>query len=166
MANSLNGLYFIDGYDLFLSYSLFIESGTDGFLQYPARKDSITHDWPNYNGKDVDTTQVFVQSRTITLQCAIVVRAATAAEDFRTKYNAFLALLLKPGTRTFSAVRLGATSYSVIYRDANNFKMFTPLKNNPELVACKFSLILEELEPKIDATVTAIVDDDNRILIT
>lgn len=162
---SLFGQYFIDGIDLFQAYSLFIEGGTDGFLQYAPKKDSITHDWADSDGEDVDLSRIFLSGRDISLQCAIYVDSATAQDDFMNLYEMLLNQLKLPGKRRFTATRLGDRSYYVYYKSCQNFKMYTPLLGTTK-VACKFTLNLREPEPVIKNKHVYIVTEDGKFLIS
>lgn len=158
--------YFIDGIDLWNAFSLFIESGTDGFLQYAPKKDSITHDWGDANGEDVDLSRIFLSGRDVTLNCAIVVETASAADDFFDRYEKLLNLLVQPGRRRFSAARLGDRSYYVFYKSTSNWKMYTPITGAPSQVACKFTLTLREPEPALNSQNVYLVTEGGKFLVT
>lgn len=151
MANTLTGRYFLDGVDLFQRYSLFIEGGTDGFLDYAPKKDGIVRVWQDNDGEDHDLTNIFLSGRDVTLNCAIVVDAATQADDFMAIYDAFLSHLRMPGKRRFKAARFGNRSFSVFYKGCSGWKMYTPIYDKAGValpkVACKFNLTLREPEP-------------------
>lgn len=160
----LSGKYQFDGKDLWVAYSVFVESGSDDFLKYAAKKESITHDWMDSNGIDVDTSRVFVGPRDITLRCAIIV--ATEAE-FWQKYTGFIADLTQPGSRRITVVEFGSRSFYCIYKDCGSFDRFTRLRDGTTTkIACKFSLTLTETNPNLPNDNIFIVDEEGRFLIT
>jgi len=147
--------------DLWTSFGMFIESGSDDFLKFPDRKDSITHDWMDANGQDVDLTRVFLKDRNITLKMAIV---AIDEVDFWQKRNAFLAQWSQPGTHRLTVTELGQSFY-VFYKSCSSFSRFTRLLNANK-IACKFTIIVNEPAPTFDNNDVFIVDEDGRFLVT
>lgn len=158
----LNNRHFIDGMDLWNVFSIFVESGSDGFLQYAARKESISHDWLDRNGVDVDLSRYFFDSRNITLRCAMM---ANSEADFWLKHQGFIAMLTQPGPRRITVVEFGERSFMVYYKECNDFDRFTRIKDTNQ-VATKFTLVLVESEPSVDSSHEFIVDEEGRFLIT
>lgn len=160
----LSGYNYIDGKDIGTAYNIFVESGSDDFLKYPGKKESITHDWMDSNGIDVDLSRYFLEPRDITLRCAIVV---DSPDHFWQKYNGFIADLTQPGTRRWEVTEFGNRSFYVHYKSCGDFTKFTRLKDGVATkVACKFTLVLVEPVPELDAGNIFIVDEDNRFLVT
>jgi hypothetical protein len=160
----LSGYYFIDGKDLWTAYSVFVESGSDDFLKYPAKKESITHDWMDTNGIDVDLSRQFFDAREITLRCAIVV---TSTSEFWQKYNGLIADLTQPGTRRFSIGEFGSRSYYLHYKECNSFDRFTRVKDGTtNKIAMKFTLVLVEPNPTLDNGDVFLWDEDGRFIVT
>lgn len=159
-----SGQYFMDGKDLFLVYGIIIEAGSDDLLKFPDRKDSISHDWMDENGIDIDLSRVFFEPREISLQCAILANNGT---DFWNKYGAFLAMLAQPDLRRLEVTEL-SSSYYVFYKQCTSFTRFTRIKigSNAGKVASKFTLTLVEKAPAIDSSNVYLITDDNRFLIT
>jgi hypothetical protein len=158
----LSGQFQIDGKDLWTAYCVFIEKGSDQFLEYAAKKESIEHDWLDSNGVDVDLSRVFLQPREITLQCSII---ANDEADFWLKHSGFIADLTQPGPRRITVVRFGDRSFFVHYKSCGNFTTFTKFKNLGK-VAAKFSLTLREPNPEIDASNIILADEDGRLICT
>lgn len=152
--------YYLDGADMWLYYSLGVESGSDDFLKMPKRKESITHDWLDENGIDIDTSRVFLEAKEIELKCHIL--AANEA-DFWEKYNRLLTAFSKPGVRRLTIVEFGRDFY-VIYKECNIYTRFTRLLQS-KLVACKFGIKLLEQTPALTEQ-TFIVDELNRFIVT
>jgi len=155
--------YFIDGIDILTVFGVSVEGGSDDFLKYPAKKDSITHDWQDANGLDVDLTKIFFNARPISLKCSILV---SSEEEFWNRYQSFLAQLAKPGYRRIQITQFGEKSFYCFYKECTSFTRHTRLKENPGQIACKFTLNLLEGEPNIDYNNVFIVDEQGRFLIT
>jgi len=158
------GQYYIDGADLYMIYGVTISAGSDDLLKYPKRKESITHDWLDENGVDVDLSRVFLESREVTLQCNFIVRSKA---EFWPKYSAFIAMLIKPGLRRLELSEFGK-SYYVYYKECSSFTRFSRIASGPATgkIACKFTITLVEKNPTIDASNVYIITDDNRFMIT
>jgi hypothetical protein len=165
----LSGYFFMDGMDLWVNFGLVIERGSADFLRYPPKKESITHDWLDSNGVDVDLSRIFFQERQVTLACGII---ADSEEDFWLRHDSFIATLTQPGLRRLMFKSHGDRQYFVYYKDCSNYTQIKALKGQeasilgPNKVAAKFSLIIEEPNPFVDSTLTVIVDEDGRYLTT
>jgi hypothetical protein len=161
----VSGFYFIDGIDLWTAFGLMIEEGSADFLRYPPKKVSIEHDWMDSNGIDVDLSRVFFGPREGVLNCAIF---AESEDDFWTKHNQFIATMTQPNLRRLSIKAHGERSYNVYYKECNNYKQIKALKglDTAYKIVGRFSLVIVEPEPTIDASNVFIVDEDGRFLIT
>jgi hypothetical protein len=140
---SLSGKYAMDTLDLWTTYGVFLEDGTTEFLRFPERKESITNDWPDQMGIDIDLSTPTYKEREITIQCALI---ADNEADWWTKYNAFRVALMGSGKRMFYIAEL-SRSYQVIYVKCSSFTKFTRIKTSGK-VAAKFTLQLLEPEPR------------------
>jgi hypothetical protein len=159
-----SGYYYMDGKDLWTAYNVVVEAGSDDFLKYAAKKESITHDWMDSNGLDVDLSRYFLQSRSITLKCAIITN--TPAE-FWNKYHGFIADFTQPGSRRITVAEFGERSFNVHYKDCSLFERFTRLKDGETIkVACKFTINLIEIDPSLENDLIYIVDEDGRFIVT
>lgn len=158
------GLYYIDGMDLWTVFGMFVEKGTDDFLKFAARKESISHDWINENGIDVDDSRVFLKDRDITLHVAFIV---DGPEQFWTKYNAFLAQMMLPGKRRIEPKGLGDVQYFCHYKESGSAVRFTKYLPDAAKIAVKFTITFTEVNPADNITqVVFIVDEDGRFLVT
>lgn len=157
----LPGYWFLDGMDLWNSFGMLIESGTDDFLKFPEKKESITHDWQDADGEDVDLSRYFFKDRDITLKMAII---ADSPEDFWAKRNAFLAQWAQPGTHRLTITEFGQSFY-VYYKICSSFSRFTRIKDT-DMIACKFTIVINEPAPTFDNNDVFIVDEDGRFLVT
>lgn len=140
MASPAN-MYIMDGQDLWTAYGVFVEQGSNSFLKFPERKESISNNWPDQQGLDIDTATPFFRERNIVLNCGII---ADSENDFWTKYHGFLNHLMQPGLRVLSVIELGR-AYRVIYQKCSDFSRFTRIKTVNK-IAAKF--VLELLEPQ------------------
>ena len=156
------GLFYIDGMDLWTVFSMFVEDGTDDFLKFAAKKESITHDWKDSHGLDVDLSRVFLRERDIDLRICFIV---TSEADFWLKYKAFLAQMILPGPRRLEPKSLGDEQFFCHYKECGNFTRFTPIKDT-NLIGIKFNVTFVETNPAVDTTAVFIVDEDGRYLVT
>lgn len=157
-----NNRFFIDGMDFWGIFSVVVEGGSDGFLRYAPKKDSITRDWSDSNGIEVDLARVFTGPRDITLQCGII---AEDESDFWEKYNGFLAQWLLPGLHRVQVAEFGLRSYYCFYKDCSQFSRVSRIQGTSK-VGCKFTLTLTEPKPELENDDVFIVDEDGRFLIT
>lgn len=161
MANPA-GFYSLDGQDMWTTYGVFIEKGSDEFLVPPERKEGITHDWFDQNGIDIDVSSPAFKQRDFTIQCALI---ADNEADFWAKYEAFMSKLMSPGTRTLF-IKEFERDFSVIYMKCNNFTRFTRLKTVNK-IAAKFTISLMEpalLEILTDESGNVLTDENGNIL--
>lgn len=159
--DSRKGKYFIDSIDIWEAFGLVVSAGIDEFLKIPERKDSITHDWLDRDGIDVDLTNNFFKEKDINLSVAMI---ASNEADFWDKYEKLLNQLKKPGTRRIDVTALSRYFFT-FYKSCSNFSALTRIQNN-SLVACKFNLLFTENEPTINNTNEYIVDEEGRFIIT
>lgn len=158
------GQYTVDGLDFWTIFSILVESGSQDFLKYPSKKESITRDWSDADGIDIDLSAIFFNSRDISLRCAII---ADNEADFWLKYEAFIVQWKKPGTHRVEVSEFGFRSFYCFYKDTSLFERFTRIIESGQLkVACKFTLNITESEPRLNNNNTFIITQDGRFLIT
>lgn len=164
--NNLQGYWFLDGADMWLNFGLAIRKGTADLLAYAPKKDSITHDWPDQNGIDVDLSKVYLKERQVVLQCMILTETEA---DFWTKHNALIARLVKPGLRRLELKAHGNRSYFVYYVECSNYEQL-PTKTlkgiADNMVVHSFNLTLIEPQPQIADSTVFIAANDGAFLIT
>ena len=161
MAYSISNSYYLDGLSLFDYFGVGVESGSSDLLKPPDRKDSISHDWMDENGIDIDLSRVFLQSREATFQMFII---ANDEADFWNKYNAFISYLQKPGTRRLTISEF-SKDFFVFYKSCKTFDRFTRIKDSGK-VACKFTLVLIEKDPTAAQAPTFLIEETGRFIIT
>jgi hypothetical protein len=161
----LSGRYWIDGMDIWTAFGLFVESGSDGFLNYPTRKDGISHDWLDSNGIDVDTSLNFLGPRDITLNFALL---CSSESDYWVKYENFISRMIQPGMRRIQLAQFVGRSYQVYYKSCQNYHRFTKIIDADDLhkIASKFSVTFTETNPAPNSSDTFIVTEEGHFLIT
>ncbi|MEZ2446129.1 hypothetical protein AB6805_30650 [Chitinophaga sp. RCC_12] len=160
------GQYILDGGDLWMVYGIIVtdSAGSNDLMKFPERKDSISHDWEDENGLDIDLSRVYLKAREATFNMAILARTEV---QFWEHYNAFLAMITRPDLRRLEIAELSSSFY-VYYKACSSFERFTRVKQGTfkGYIASKFSLTLVEKEPTLDASNQYWVDDENRFIIS
>ncbi len=159
------GMWYIDGIDLWLNFSIGVERASTELLRYPPKKAGIVHDWMDSHGKDYDLTRIFFDERVMPISMWIFVNSE---EDFWSKYNGLISILSQPGLRRFSLKAHGTRNYYFFYQESSTPIRVKGLKGIPQdVIAYKFTITICEPEPQqnIDAA-TFISDEDNRLIIT
>ncbi len=159
------GQYFLDGMDIWTIFGVLVESGSADFLKYPSKKDSITRNWSDAHGIDVDLSLMFFNERRISLRCAIL---ADDENDFWLKHEALIVQLMQPGIHRMEVAEFGLRSYYVFYNETSQYDRFTRVRDdaNRIRVAMKFTLNLIESEPRLNNNNQFIITQDGRFLIT
>lgn len=159
-----SGLWLLDGIDIWDAFAIGIESGLAQFLPLPERKESITHDWPDQNGLDIDVSKHYYKERTVTLTCWLICEES----EFWAKRNAFIAQLSKPGQRRLTVSAHGGRSYFIIYKNTSGYTQVKThgLKNIPtNMVVHQFSIILIEPMPQLEVADIFIAGDNGDFLV-
>lgn len=159
---SPEGLYLIDGFDLWKYFGITIEKGgLDDFLKLPKRKESIQHNWLDENGLDIDLSRTFLEQKDIVIKCVAI---AESDVEFWDNYNRFLSILVKPGTRRLTVNPL-SHDYYIYYKDCTIYQKLTAFKNTGKLI-CKFNMTVAEKEPGFQNIPTFLVDEAGQFIIT
>lgn len=165
MANP-TGQYYFDGADLWLIYGMWMRDreGTNALLQFPERKESVSHDWSDENGIDVDLSRVYLKERKATFNIGM---AAANADDFWDKYHKFLNMLRQPGVRRVEISELDS-SYYMYYESCTTFERHTRLEGAPpgSKVLVTFSITMVEPDPQLENNNVYLMDEEGRFLIT
>jgi hypothetical protein len=156
------GTYYIDGIDLWTTFGIFVEDGSDGFLRFPPSKEKYTHDWIDQNGIDVDLSRVYTGAKEILLKMAIVVKTE---DEFWNNREAFFAMLTQPGPRRISVAEFNR-NFFCYYQECTDFKRYTRILNT-NLIGCKFTLSMNEFEPENpDSFNRFLITQDGRFIVT
>lgn len=148
--------YKLNGKDLKEIFGVVISNGSDTFLAFPERKDSLENNWPDEDGIEVDLNDPTFQAREFRLNCALV---ASGRVDFKTKYYALFTELKRSGTHTLLIQDLDQ-EYEVFYKKQENITKLTQIDRDK--VAVKFDLIFREVTDSIPAVY--LVDEQGRFL--
>lgn len=161
-----SGQYYFDGADLFTVYGMVMEdrSFSDALLKFPDRKDSISHDWEDENGLDIDLSRTYLKEREATANITLY---ATDESDFWDKYHRFLNMLRQPGVRRVEIAEL-SSSYYMFYKGCSSFTRQTRLKAIPygAKIVAQFSITMAEPNPQLDNNNVYLIDEEGRFLIT
>lgn len=95
----MTGHLLIDDIDVFTAYGIFVaKDGYKGVVKYPSLKEVDTNDWPEADGIEADLSEVFLDSKTFSLDLACKAGGDTGA---------FISLLSDGAYHTFNFAHLG-----------------------------------------------------------
>ncbi|MEO6522255.1 MAG: hypothetical protein ABIN91_11295 [Mucilaginibacter sp.] len=154
MANLLNGKNF-NLFGLIIPHN-----GSDSFLLFPARKQSLSYDFPDESGIDIDLTTPQFSAREFTLKLSMV---ANNRADFWTKYNGLFTELSLPGTTTIY-LDDADKSFLVYYKSMSDITKLSVLNSSGQ-VGCSFDLVFGEADPRSNIDVVYLDADLNDYLI-
>ena len=154
MANKL----YIDGLDLYSTYGIGLTI-SHGELDYPKRKKSISYNWKDEHGDDVDVSHHYYESRVITLDLFIY---ATSSATLLTNLKAFFTAMRAAGLRKLKFKSMPKV-YMVYMDDDIKFERKGSLSSSN--IALKFTLKLVEPNP-VNRQFTTIVYDPTSCSIT
>ncbi len=120
------------------TYRMIIQTGTAKLLEYPERKEGVTNDWREENGKEYDLGLVRYKEKTVVLSCAFL---ADDDEEFWQNYNAFFEELTQSGWQNLYIADHDKT-YEISYKKTSNFEKRSKRLRNVDLVFVKFRLTL------------------------
>jgi hypothetical protein len=155
MANSINGkdLKAIFG-------TVILKNGSDTFLAFPKRKDSLNHDYPEESGIDIDLSAPEFAAREFTLKVALL---ATDRPDYWSKYNGLFTELSQAGTHTLHLEDLGK-DFLIYYKAQTNVTKLVRL-NNGANVGSTFDLVFGEADPRSNIEAVYLGTDTHTYLI-
>lgn len=125
--------------NMYSVYGLVIQTGAEHLLEFPERKETLSNDWREENGKEYDLSLPRFKDKEVTLKCAFMADDDTA---FWTKYNAFFTELTKVGWQAL-LISDHAKTYQVFYKRTSNFKKVAKRLKNVEKVFVNFDLTLQ-----------------------
>lgn len=113
----LNGLYIIDGVDIWQTYSAVILKGSySSLLAYPKRKDPDYDDWFEEDFIDVDYSTPYFDATDVTLKLGIY---GSSKSDLLSKINSLKSFLNKSGNRNISLAGINK-NVNLRYKGASN----------------------------------------------
>lgn len=153
MDNTLNGK------SLKGLFGTLISGGSGSLLIYPKRKDSLSTDWPEEEGIDIDLSDPTFEAREFTLNMTLL---ADSLADFKSKYNGLFTELSGQDTHELY-IGDHDTTYIVYYKSQANFKKLVNSFNNGK-VGVTFDLVFGETNPDDNIPAVYLVDDQDRYL--
>jgi hypothetical protein len=156
--------WYIDGINLTEAYGIYIERGTGDLLRLPQKKEGISHDWREANGREYDLDRIYVDERVTTFNIGMLADDEAA---YWQQHAAFQALLTRPGLRRLEIATHPGKQYYFFYKEWGAVTQVLPLTGRGGGVGQKFTITICEPQPSTEAQQTqAIVDEDGRFLIS
>lgn len=145
--------------DIFSAYGLTIMSGMETFLAYPKRKDSVSHDWPEEEGIDIDLSEPHFEAREFTLKVLLMGADRT---DFKAKYYSLFAELSSANNMELYFTDLDQI-FTVYFKAQNNVSK-VKRKLDSQNVGVSFDLVFGESDPNDNIDVFIVTDLDEYII--
>lgn len=150
--------YYLNGSNL-ATYGLTITNGVNAFMQFPERKDSISNDFEDEDGIDIDLFAPKLKARNFLFDCTLVGNDIT---DFKTKYFALFQLLKQQNSYTLfnDFLNIIITVYYIKQESISG------LYNVPGgKYGIRFQLQFGEADPTTNIPTVELVDDLYNILV-
>ena len=126
----------IDTIDIWTTYGAFLLKGSYDSLMRPAkRKASLSNNWPEENGLEIDLTVPKFEAKDADLSFIL---SASNETEWWTRYNAFFALLKTAGERSLYVAELNKT-VMIYYQEVTSYEQLTVIKNVSK-VAARFTI--------------------------
>lgn len=139
----MTGEVTIDTIDIWTTYGAFLLKGSyDGLMKPAKRKASLTNNWADQNGLDIDLSAPKYEAKEADLN--FIISAANETEWW-TRYNAFFTLLKGAGERSLFVHELEKT-FLVYYIDTVSYSQLTKIKSVNQ-VAAQFTIKLGIANP-------------------
>ncbi|TAE81917.1 MAG: hypothetical protein EAY81_09410 [Bacteroidetes bacterium] len=147
-------------------FGIDVTTGSNTFLAFPKRKESLNKNWAELNGLEIDLQEPFFESREFKLNCCLNVvnlgNATAAKTEYWNKYNGLFTELSGLGTHQLFVEDLGKTFY-VYYKEQSNFQKLTSFSSGK--IAVTFDLVFGETNPSDNMDAVYLVDEQDRYLI-
>lgn len=132
-------MYEIDGKN-FKDYGVYVSS-SQGLIGGLKPKKGLEAEWPDEHGMTVDVSQMYFESRSITLNCFMV---SEDAAEFIERMEAFSALFYAPGEHV---LRVSVTGKGLEYKVRLADMLNVEKTFRDSLMVSSFALKLSEDEP-------------------
>lgn len=129
----------INGKNLKNIFGLIIQTGTERLLEFPERKESLSNDWEDENGKEYDLAAPKFKDKEVSITCIIIADNDT---QFWNYHQLFLAELQLPNYQSLFIEDHGKT-YQVFYKKSNNFRKISKRLKGVLKVVVKFEIVLQ-----------------------
>src|ERR1035437_8452547 len=128
----MTGEVIIDTIDIWTTYGAFMLKGSyDSFMKPAKRKVSLSNNWPEQNGLDIDLTDPKYEAKEVEPSFIL---SASSETEWWTRYNAFFALLKLAGERSFYVRELNKT-FLIYYIETPTYVQLTKIKSVNQVVA-------------------------------
>lgn len=153
MKNIVNGITLED------TFNTVVPNSVKLFMALPDRKTSVSNDWEDENGLDIDLTNPTFEARTFQFQC--VTRGATM-EELKANYFALFTLLKISGQYTWYNDFVNMTIYVYFQKQTSMDNVY---KDGNGGLAINHTLQFGETDPTLNLPNVYLVDDQNRFLV-
>lgn len=92
----MKGSCIIDGFDIDALGSFILKGGDYDFLSFPERRNPLSENWFEYDGVDVDLSEIFFKEKSVTVKFYI---KAETGQEFIYRLNNFYKRISAPGYR-------------------------------------------------------------------
>lgn len=128
----MTGEVTIDTIDIWTQYGAFIvKGGFDDLLKPARRKASLTNNWPEQNGVEIDLTAPRYEAKDADVTFII---SASSESAWWARYNAFVSQLQQAGERSLYIKELSKT-FAVYYKEAVDYSQLTRIKGTSKVAA-------------------------------
>lgn len=155
----MTGEYIINGKDFWTIYNVFVELGSEDFMSYPSRKDSLSVDFQDENGIDIDLAAPRFAAREFRLKCVL---SASTRDEAKMKYGALFTELASAGTHNLY-IADNDENYTVYYIRQENCSKISMLSSG--YASLSFDLIFGETDPTVNVKPVYLVDHLDRFII-
>lgn len=124
--------------NLYADFGLIIQTNTAELLHFPERKETLTNDWAEENGKEYDLDLPKFHDKEVTLKCLFI---APNEAQFWQGYNAFFSEWQKSGWQQLY-IDDHAKTYQCFYKKTENFQKLTKRIKNVTKIVVSFEIIL------------------------
>jgi hypothetical protein len=151
--------YGLNSKDLWAVFGVKVVTGSSTFLQYNKRKDSLSHDFPEEMGIDIDLTQPTLSSRQPTLSCVL---KATSRDDFFNKYDGLFTELRQLGTLEIYIADHNR-NYILYWTEQQNISKLSQIDTT--YIGVTFDLVFAETNPTDNISAVYLVDEHDNYII-
>lgn len=154
--------FILNGQDLETTYGVIITNGVNAMMALPDRKASVSHDFPEQDGLDIDLTQPRFSARAFVFNCVL---HAISIQDLQNKYFALFTMLRGAGSYQLFNSFLNLTINIYYTKQSNIGNIYKSVKNGVEGYAIKFDLNFNETNPDDNIPNIYLTNQDGQFLI-
>jgi hypothetical protein len=128
----MTGEVTIDTIDIWTQFGAFLLKGSyNGLMQPPRRKVSLSNNWPEQNGLEIDLAAPKYEAKEADLSFIL---SAYSEAEWWTRYNAFFTLLKLGGERSLFVAALNKT-FAVHYKEVSSYEQLTKVTGTNQVIA-------------------------------